>query len=542
MRVHRLAAFAVGASICVSLTTTPSGVDRPTLVAVAPASVPELRQWDVTLTRLEREDGLRLRESRQDPFMAGRIHDRFDQYHLGVRVVGGDLVRQSDAGQTISMFGGVYQGITADVTPAFGPDEARMRMARLAGTEIGSGRRPELVLVPNPDGLLILAYALKVFDEEGYFTYYLDARTGSLAMKQNELKSEAAKGIGTGVLGDEKKISVSKSATMYRTSDELRPPAIDTFDLRGNVSKTIAFLNGAVGIGTSDLAADTDNVWSDPASVDAHAYTGFVYDYMFKRFNRRGLDNRDIPIVSIVHPVNRQDIARQHPAVVATFYLNAGYFGDGVMVYGEGLPPTLTDSEGRHWNYTSGALDIVAHELTHGVTDFTSRLIYQGESGALNESFSDILGVGAEFFHQPPGDGPLHADYILGEDVITPGGIRSMSNPSVFGHPDHYSLRYTGPEDNGGVHINCAIPNQAYYLAVEGGTNRTSRLAVSGVGPANRAEMERIFYRAFTELLPSNATFAMARAATLQAARDLSGSGSAAERAIAQAWTAVGVN
>jgi Zn-dependent metalloprotease len=542
MRVHRLAALAIGASICVSLTTTPSGVDRPTLVAVAPASVPELRQWDVTLTRLEREDGLRLRESRQDPFMAGRIHDRFDQYHLGVRVVGGDLVRQSDAGQTISMFGGVYQDITADVTPAFGPDEARMRMARLAKAEIGSGRRPELVLVPNPDGLLVLAYALKVFDEEGYFTYYLDARTGSLAMKQNELKSEAAKGIGTGVLGDEKKISVSKSGTTYRTSDELRPPAIDTFDLRGNVSKTIAFLNGAVSIGTSDLAADPDNVWSDPASVDAHAYAGFVYDYMFKRFNRRGLDNRDIPIVSIVHPVNRQDIARQHPAVVSAFYLNAGYFGDGVMVYGEGLPATLTDSEGRHWNYTSGALDIVAHELTHGVTDFTSRLIYQGESGALNESFSDILAVGAEFFHQPPGDGPLHADYILGEDVITPGGIRSMSNPSVFGDPDHYSLRYTGPEDNGGVHINSAIPNQAYYLAVEGGTNRTSRLAVEGVGPANRAEMERIFYRAFTELLPSNATFAVARAATLQAARDLRGSGSAAERAIAQAWTAVGVN
>ena len=128
---------------------------------------------------------------------------------------------------------------------------------------------------------------------------------------------------------------------------------------------------------------------------------------------------------------------------------------------------------------------MVAHELTHGITDYTSGLIYRNESGALNEAFSDILGTGAEFFYQPVGDGYLKADYVLGEDLTSPlSGFRSMANPGAFGDPDHYSRRYTGSADNGGVHTNSGIINQAFYLAVEGGVNRTSGLSVQGVGRA----------------------------------------------------------
>ena len=117
-----------------------------------------------------------------------------------------------------------------------------------------------------------------------------------------------------------------------------------------------------------------------------------------------------------------------------------------------------------------------------------------------------------------------------------------MSDPGVFGDPDHYSKRYVGTDDGGGVHTNSGIPNHAFYLAIEGGTNRTSGLSVQGVGAANREQVEKLFYRAFTQLLPSNASFSLARAATIQSARDLYGSGSSAERAVTQAWTAVGVN
>jgi thermolysin len=213
----------------------------------------------------------------------------------------------------------------------------------------------------------------------------------------------------------------------------------------------------------------------------------------------------------------------------------------GAIVFGEGLPPNIILG-GQTIDYLSGGLDVVAHELTHGLTSYTSDLIYRNESGALDEAFSDIVGTSVEFFYQTPGTGTRQADYLIGEDVFRPGGLRSMSNPAAYGDPDHYSKRYTGSEDGGGVHTNSGIPNQAFYLAVEGGTNRTSGLSVSGVGGANREQIEKAFYRAFAFMLPSNATFAAARAATIQAARDLYGAGSPAERAITQGWTAVGVN
>ena len=174
------------------------------------------------------------------------------------------------------------------------------------------------------------------------------------------------------------------------------------------------------------------------------------------------------------------------------------------------------------------------------------------ESGALNEAFSDIMATSIEFYFQPAGSGPLKADYLLGEDVITAyragslSGIRSMENPALYGQPDHYSRRRTGPadeaHDNGYVHTNSGIPNQAFYLAVEGGTNRTSGIRVQGVGAANREQMERVFYRAFAQLMTSNANFSMARSLTLRAAQDLYGDGSAPYNAVRDAWTAVGVN
>jgi thermolysin len=211
------------------------------------------------------------------------------------------------------------------------------------------------------------------------------------------------------------------------------------------------------------------------------------------------------------------------------------------MVFGEGLPVGRTIG-GKAVDYFSGALDIVAHELTHGLLDYSSNLIYRNESGALNESFADLIGTSVEFFYQPPGSGPRQADYLAGEDVFRPGGIRSLADPGAFGDPDHYSRRYTGSRDGGGVHTNSGIPNHAFYLAIEGGTNRTSGLSVTGVGGANREQIEKAFYRAFVFMLTPNATFSSARTATVQAARELYGANSAAERAITQAWTAVGVN
>jgi bacillolysin len=506
---------------------------------IAASTTPDLAPWAGKLQQMADAGLIRLAQSHDDPLVAGRRHQRFTQLHKAVPVWGAELVVQSSPGGLVSVFGTLYDGIGLDTTAALSPADAERAARALGGVPIGREGRPELMVLPRIGGGYDLTYKIRMrradFDIRLLF---LDANTGAAVLDLADVKTESEVGVGTGVLGDRKKVSANKSGGEFLAEDELRPPRIATFDFHGDFNHLLA----VPGLLDADLARDADNNWEDGADVDAHTYAGYTYDYYYRRFGRRGLDNANIAIRNVTHPVSRLDIFGYPDGVIGQFYLNAFYAGDGIMVYGEGLPNDLVDSEGRHWNYLAGALDIVAHELTHGVTDYTSRLIYRNESGALNESFSDMMGTAVEFFFQPEGSGPLHADYLLGEDVITPGGTRSMANPAAYGDPDHYSLRKLGLEDNGFVHSNSGIPNQAYYLAIEGGTNRVSGIRVTGVGGANRDHIEKVFYRAFTEMLPASANFSTARAATIQAARDLDGAGSATEAAVSQAWTAVGVN
>lgn len=512
--------------------------DRPREIGATRAA--DLRTWDTEIGRMVRGRELRLRTSETDRLVGGRTHQRFDQYHRDVRVFGGEMVRQLDGAETISVFGTIYPAIDIDTTPTIGAQDAAAVASRLAGTGRGPARTPDLMVVPRNEGGFALAYRVRLATDDDLIVYFIDARTGGLLWSYSDLETDV--GTGTGVLGDQKKVSTTFSNGTYRAWDQMRPATIYTFDLKHDLTRTIGFLNGLVSLGVSDTSASTSNTWSDPATVDAHAYTGWTFDYYYKRFGRSGLDGRNLTMTSVVHPVDRADWNKVTSATLNLYYLNAFYAGDGIMVYGEGLPPDVTLS-GLKWNYFAGALDVVAHELTHGVTDYSSGLIYLNESGALNESFSDMMGTSVEFYYQPVGSAYLKADYTLGEDLTTPmSGFRSMANPGAFGDPDHYSKRYLGKADNGGVHTNSGISNQAFYLAIEGGTDRTSGLSVTGVGSGSRDKIEKVFYRAFTQMLPAGATFSVARAATIQAARDLYGAGSNVEQAITQAWTAVGVS
>jgi bacillolysin len=538
----RACAAAIGlAAIAVPLDRIAAKQPGRGLLTIRPGSIAELREWAPRIDNLRRSGDLRLRIRRDDLIVSGRIHERYDQFHRGIRVVGADVAEQLNRGQMVSAFGNIYEGIDIDPTPSIDADRARLAVEERAGVEIG--RAPELVVLPQGEGgdvTYLLAWRVRATNERDVREYFVDARDGSIAFDYSDLKTQSAVGRGQGVLGDTKKISVSSSSGQFVATDRLRPPAINTYDMRGDYQRTLRYLNEVIQLTGNDLASDSDNTWTDGAAVDAHVYSGYTYDYYFKRFSRRGLDNQNLALINLVHPVRRQDF-QQNFEIVPDFYLNAGYFGNGVMLYGEGLPAGFT-AGGQTIDFFSGALDIVGHELTHGVTEYTSNLIYLNESGALNEAFSDIMGTSIEFFFQPAGNGVLRADYLEGEDVFRPGGIRSLSDPLVFGDPDHYSRRFTGTADNGGVHSNSGIANNAFYLAIEGGTNRTSGLSVQGVGGGNREQIERVFYRAFTQMLPANATFSVARAATIQSARDIFGSNSAAERAVTQAWTAVGVN
>jgi bacillolysin len=516
---------------------------------IASGQAQSLRQWDAATQAMLRSGELRVRRVRDDSLMPGRSIERDDQYHRGVRVFGADISRQMDSqGVVLSMFGNLYMGIDIPVNPNLDADAVRARVADLAGVEQGVDNEPELVVLPRDDGArFALAWRMRaVTGSADFIQYFLDASSGDVLMQYSDRQTQSSVGRAIGVLGDNKKISVTAgsaaNAAGFSMVDRLRPPVIETDDMKGDPIRTLNYLNGRLQLGPTDIAADDDNTWTDGAVDDAHVYAGYTYDYYFKRFNRRGLDNANIRIRSLANPVPRTQAGFvQFFNQIPDFFVNAFYAGNGIMVYGVGLPPGFTLG-GQSWNHLSGGLDVVGHELTHGVTEFTSNLIYQNESGALNEAFSDIMGASIEFFFQPAGNGDLRADYLCAEDVVRPGGIRSMENPQAYGDPDHYSRRFLGTADNGGVHINSGIANQAFYLAIESGTNRTSGLAVQGVGAANREQMEKVFFRAFTQMLPTNATFALARQATIQAARDLYGAGSNAERAVTQAWTAVGVN
>jgi Zn-dependent metalloprotease len=536
-------------AVLVGQTAAPSRVARLSVSGDVAAG------WARSLEDRQRAGTLRLRSSREDTMIDGRVHDRFDQYAGDVPIFGAQVVRQRSAAGVETVFGDIYpDDLGISLTPRLGVDEAVARITALAGRPPIGGRAPELVVLPREDGSFTLTWLSHARIGGEFLTIFLDANTGDEVWRYSALHKQAAVGAGTGVLGERKKLSTRQETGAFFANDMHRPPTLITLDMKSNHTRVFSILDGDIAPAQSDIAADTDNAWTDGAVVDGHAGIGFTYDYFFARFTRRGIDNNNRPLRTIIHPANRNDPLSLPDEAISNLLLNAfwcdvcGRGSDtGYLLFGEGLPTRFV-LDGQNWNYFAAGFDIVAHEYSHAVTTFSSNLAYVNESGALNESFSDVMAVGAEYYLTASGRSTRPGDYLLGEDVFTPvapgalTGTRSLSDPRSYGYPDHYAVRYRGPEDGGGVHINSSIPNHAYYLAIEGGTNRTSGLAVQGVGAANREQIERVFYRGFTAFLTPASNFAQARQATLRAASELYGDSSNAYRAVQQAWTAVGVN
>ena len=352
----------------------------------------------------------------------------------------------------------------------------------------------------------------------GNYNYFIEASTGKILNKYNDLHEsnaqEAGKkpgtpvtsidttGTGKGILGDTKNLNMMLSSPTYYLQDRTRGGGIVTYDA-ANRSR----IPGTLWSSSDNLLNST---YEAPA-VDAHYYAAKTYDYYKAKFNRNSYDDRGATIKSTVHYGSR--------------YNNA-FWNGRQMVYGDG--------DGSTFIPLSGALDVVAHEITHAVTDNSSDLVYKNESGALNESMSDIFGTLVEFYDNN------NPDYEIGEDIYTPGtpndALRSMSDPTKNNDPDHYSKRYTGTGDNGGVHINSGIINKAAYLLAKGGTHY--EIAVTGIG---NEKVGQIYYRANTVYLTASSTFSQARAALVQSAADLYGAGSPEVNAVNKSFDAVGI-
>ena len=511
---------------------------RASRLQVNATSIDALRTWDTYVTQRARTGRLRVRAVDRDPALPGRLVERLEQVHEGVRIWGAEIVRDSDRGVPQGIFGQLSADLALNVQPALGGDGAELRLLQAGGGKAMLLKPVELVIVPLDSGEPRLAYTSVVSGSEGVNRVFIDANTGLELLKFSDVQTQAAVGRGGAYLGDTKKLSVIGEAGMFTADDQHRPPVLRTYDMRGNLRGPIAVVNGG-GLFPSDRATDSDNEWTDVAAVDTHAHIGWTYDYYFKRHGRRGLDNRDRPIIALINGLTQQG-ALSAPASAVDYVLNA--FWCGACGPGGDRASCISGTVSHR------AASVPARDRIRDISQVRST------SSRTNDPRSHGLLV-APHLSQRVGraersvrghDGDRHrvllsaarqrmgqADYLIGEDTVrgvttSLNGIRSMSDPAAFGDPDHYSQRYGGNDDNGGVHINSGIANHAFYLAIEGGTNRTSGLAVQGVGAANREQIEKVFYRAFVFLLPSSATFSTARAATIQSARDLYGAGSAA--------------
>ena len=496
-----------------------------TVWASDPSEVPAMaREVDLML------DSGRLQVARiqADSYFPGRHHERLNQYHRGVRVFGAQLVWQKQAGLIISITGKIYDSVNVDTTPTLTASraEAHALASEPPGTRVVGDT--ELVVLPLGESYS-LAYYMRLRGAGTLQAVFIDAHSGTRLLEWNDLHTQhEGVGLGIGTWGDRKKMTSEQAAGTYRAVDMIRPFGIKTYDVNFNYNAWNSFKTET----DSFLATDSDNKWHDGAVVDAHVYSGYTYDYYFKRHGRRGLDDKGRVAINYVH------IIPQRNGINNAFY----YFRDNSVNY--------YDGDGVEETFQSAALDVVAHEITHGVTEFSSKLIYYHEPGALNEAISDIIGVAVEFFFEPIGSGRLQADWGLFEDLRIKFGSysRSFSNPRSVGpyyrdqyYPDHYSVRFRGDFDNRGVHINSSIVNHAFYLMVMGGTNRVSGIRVNGIGFDRMSHMERIFYRAFMFYLVPISYFSDAREATIRSARELYGEGSVEEQTVRQGWKAVGV-
>lgn len=256
---------------------------------------------------------------------------------------------------------------------------------------------------------------------------------------------------------------------------------------------------------------------SDVAVNEAYDGSGATYDFFKDVFERNSIDDFGMRLDSTVHYGQR--------------YNNAFWNGTQ-MVYGDG--------DGELFNRFTISIDVIGHELTHGVTQNEAALIYRGQSGALNESFSDVFGslIKQKQLNQTADQ----ADWLIGQGLLTAKvngkALRSMKEPGtayddkVLGkdpQPAEMKNIYTGTADNGGVHINSGIPNRAFYLTA------------NAIGGYAWEKAGKIWYLALTERLRPSSNFRAAARITSTIAGELYGANSTEQQAVQNAWKTVGV-
>jgi Zn-dependent metalloprotease len=511
----------------------------------------------------------------------GYRHQRLEQIHQGIPVLGGDVNVHFDGQNNPYEVNGKYiPDLTLSVTPSISANQA-VDAAKADFVANKGAVANAIALVSGPDLVVyalgdspVLTYQIVIRTRsDNTWKYWINAQTGAVVRSVSTVckiaaptktGGTAATLTGTRSAGEGGAVvtfagwSQNNVFYMYdpanyyylwnaNNSATATAPTTPTLDaVQAVADSTTADLTSPAGTAglvasftdPSTYAYRSSANWgtTDPTEVSIAVNMGKVFEYYRTVHNRNGVNGANGAAGKAVAAVVHFD----KNYVNAYWDGTAMYFGDGDNVKSTSL----------------GVLDVCGHELTHGVTEFSANLNYQDESGALNESFSDVMGASIEFYAQPdgksiyPNDTQGAADWKLGEDCWLQGScLRDMRNPSstVTMNSGYQQPTKVGgtlwqnyksdASDNGGVHQNSGPQNFFYYLLSDGGsgTNDGLSYSVTGIGITNA---RLVAYRALTVYCTTTTDYKGARDAWVSAANDLNPSWVPSVKA---AWNAVGV-
>ena len=524
------------------LPPTQGPIIRPLAGRPALAQVQQVLRQELALTP---NDNLLLLRTETDEL--GGVHERFQQYYRGVKVEHGVVSAHAQAGRIESVSGELERRAAMPaVQPALSEAAALHQAKRAVGARVYKWELPgeeralknmtanpratyvpkgELVLVgdfrqPAASRPLVLAWKFNIYAHQptSRELIYVDARSGQVVLRDAIIKHLNVTGVGdTRYLGS-RPVFADQFGGGFRLRESVHGKGVVTL----NAKKTTNY-GAAVDFVDNDnnwTAAEFNNANFDNAALDAHIGAQVTQDYWTTVHGRDSFDDKGTVLTSYVHyDVNLE---------------NAFWNGNN-MSYGDG---------GTRFRPLT-ALDVCGHEIGHAVCETTAGLVYANESGAMNEGFSDIWGACVENHLDP-----TKQIWLIGEDIDKQQvALRSMSNPGSLGQPDTYkganwaplAATPTSANDQGGVHTNSGVLNFWFYLLSAGGTGTNDNGTAYAVTGITIGKAARIAYRTERFYLTPNATYSSARQASLQAAVDLFGLGSAEVQAVAKAWRAVGV-
>ncbi len=463
--------------------------------------------------RLQAKEDFQFLETSADQL--GFRHLTFQQQYSGLDVDGG-LIKVHLKDGFIHSISGNYLDIENEVSisPSISADQA----FQLAYTHVnakvhawdnnGAFPVPQLIISADPKGVepARLGYKMDFYALKPLFRadIVMDAQTGKFISQNEKIHATDVQGRGQSLYNGTVSFTTNLLNGVHSLKQTRSGKGIATYSM-----------NQGTDYSKAEEITSFSSTFYNATGVQAHWGAEQTYNYLFSKHNRNSFDGKGAQIRSYVSYDSN--------------YVNA--FWDGAkMTYGDGNGTSFGPMV---------SLDIVAHEIIHGLTDHSADLVYRYESGALNESFSDIFGEAIEHYATGSTNWRIGSDVGINRD----GAIRSLADPKEFRDPDTYdgTYWYTGVFDNGGVHINSGVQNKWFYLLAQGGSGINDHgrtYAVQGIGIEKAAD---IAFRNLTVYLSPFSEYQEARDGAVQAAIDLFGTNSQEVLSTMAAWEAVGV-